>query len=54
MAADHVYRVFRVKMSEEMARKMEEHIAGGDFVSYADEIRQAINLLISEAEIDGD
>jgi Arc/MetJ-type ribon-helix-helix transcriptional regulator len=48
MASKHVVRVFRVKMSESMAKKMDDLVEGGAFVSYADAIRHAVELLLKK------
>jgi Arc/MetJ-type ribon-helix-helix transcriptional regulator len=48
MASKHVVRVFRVKMSESMAKKVDNLIEEGVFVSYADAIRHAVELLLKE------
>jgi Arc/MetJ-type ribon-helix-helix transcriptional regulator len=48
MVKRHVVRVFRVKMSESMANGMEDLIEEGFYVSYADAIRHALDLLIVE------
>ncbi len=41
-------RVFRVKMSENMANGLEELVKEGYYVSYADALRHALNLLLKE------
>ena len=48
MARGHVVRVFRVKMSENMANGLEELVKEGYYVSYADALRHALNLLLKE------
>ena len=48
MARGHVVRVFRVKMSENMADGLEELVNDGYYVSYADALRHALNLLLKE------
>ncbi len=48
MVKRHVVRVFRVKMSEEMAKGLEELVNEGYYVTYADAIRHALDLLIKE------
>jgi len=48
MARGHVVRVFRVKMSENMANGLEELVKEGCYVSYADALRHALNLLLKE------
>jgi Arc/MetJ-type ribon-helix-helix transcriptional regulator len=48
MAKRHVVRVFRVKMSERMAQALEELIEEGVYVSYADAIRHAVDLLLDK------
>ncbi len=48
MGRKHVVKVFRVKMSEVMARKLEELVEEGRYVTYADAIRNALSLLIDE------
>jgi Arc/MetJ-type ribon-helix-helix transcriptional regulator len=48
MASKHVVRVFRVKMSESMAKRVDDLVEEGVFVSYADAIRHAVKLLLNE------
>jgi Arc/MetJ-type ribon-helix-helix transcriptional regulator len=48
MAKGHVVRVFRVKMSETMAQGLEDLIDEGVYVTYADAIRHAVDLIIDE------
>jgi|GEM_PF-3791905 len=48
MARGHVVRVFRVKMSENMANGLEELVNEGYYVSYADALRHSLNLLLKE------
>jgi Arc/MetJ-type ribon-helix-helix transcriptional regulator len=48
MAKGHVVRVFRVKMSESMAKGLEDLIDEGVYVTYADAIRHAVDLIIDE------
>jgi Arc/MetJ-type ribon-helix-helix transcriptional regulator len=51
MARKHVVRVFRVKMSESMARKIDELIEEGEYVTYADAVRQALGLLLKKEKM---
>jgi Arc/MetJ-type ribon-helix-helix transcriptional regulator len=48
MVKRHVVRVFRVKMSESMAKGMEDLIEEGFYISYADVIRHALDMLLEE------
>ncbi len=48
MARGHVVRVFRVKMSENMANGLEELVNEGYYVSYADALRHSLKLLLKE------
>ncbi len=48
MASKHVVRVFRVKMSEDMSRRLDELIDDGAYVTYADAIRHSLALLQKE------
>lgn len=48
MAKRHIARVFRVKMSERMAKGLEELVNEGYYVTYADAIRHALDLIIKE------
>jgi len=41
-------RVFRVKMPRKMADEFDNLIERGDYVTYADAIRNAIKLLLEE------
>ncbi len=54
MAAKHVVKVFRVKMSEKMSDEIEDLISDGTYVTYADAVRQSLALLIKEHEKDLD
>jgi Arc/MetJ-type ribon-helix-helix transcriptional regulator len=48
MAKGHVVKVFRVKMSEAMVQDMDDLINNGNYVTYADLLRHAIDLLMEE------
>jgi Arc/MetJ-type ribon-helix-helix transcriptional regulator len=46
MAKRHIVRVFRVKMSEGMAKELEELVNEGYYVTYADAIRHALDIYL--------
>jgi len=48
MKRGQVVKVFRVKMSEAMAKWLDKQIEEGVYISYADAIRHAIDLLGKE------
>jgi len=52
MAAKHVVKVFRVKMSEKISNEMEDLISDGTYVTYADTIRHSLALLLDEHKQD--
>lgn len=50
MTRKHVVRVFRVKMSGSMSKKLDNLIEDGHYVTYADAIRHALDLLVKETK----
>jgi len=48
MARKHIIRVFRVKMSESMSRKLDDLVDEGVYMTYADALRHALNLLLKK------
>jgi Arc/MetJ-type ribon-helix-helix transcriptional regulator len=48
MSDGDVVKIFRVKLPKRQAERFEKLIRGGVYITYADAIRHAINLLIEK------
>ncbi len=52
MVKKNVVKVFRVKMSQNMAAELDEMVNEGIYISYADAIRHGLDMLIEKSAND--